>query len=442
MQNLLIKHIANKLNGRRHLCVALSGGLDSMVLLHALVALRDNQPANDITLRAIHVHHGLSVYADQWVVHCELYCKYWQVDLDVIRVRIDPQQGGIEAAARTARYAAFAENLSVDETLLAAQHLNDQCETFMLALKRGSGPAGLSAMGVYSVTPDYGLLRPLLDIPREQLENYAHEVGLKWIEDDSNQDIRFDRNFLRLQVLPELYQRWPHFAPAVARSASLCAEQESLLNELLQESLNELTDEEGSLDINQMLPMSAARRFALLRRWLTQQNVRMPSREQLQRIWDEVALSRCDAEPAFRLGSLTFRRFRQRLYLLPLMTSLRELVLNWAMSQPLTLPDNLGQLSVVTGCDEQSGIRLPNADESVTVRFRAEGIVDKVGRHHTRHIKKLWQELGVPPWQRDRIPLIFYNDQLIAAPGFFITEQAQAKEGEGEQHVLWSSRKK
>ncbi|MDN5969244.1 MAG: tRNA lysidine(34) synthetase TilS, partial [Enterobacterales bacterium] len=238
--------IASKLQGRSHLMVAFSGGLDSTVLLHALVQLRmQNFP--HLQLRAAHVHHGLSRYADLWVDHCKSVCQQWQVPLHVLRVKVDAQRSGVEAAARDARYHAIAGLIGNHETLLTAQHLDDQCETFLLALKRGSGPTGLSAMASHMPFFSTEQIRPLLDISRAQLEEYAASYDLKWVEDDSNQDDRFDRNFLRLRVIPNLRDRWPHFPEAVARSASLCAEQEQLLDELLLDSLQSLMSEDDSL---------------------------------------------------------------------------------------------------------------------------------------------------------------------------------------------------
>ncbi|MGV8927841.1 MAG: tRNA lysidine(34) synthetase TilS [Ewingella sp.] len=431
-------HLARQVGDERKLCVAFSGGLDSTVLLAALAQLRAG-PCPDLSLRAIHIHHGLSKLADDWVTHAVAFCQQLQVPLEVIYVSLDVKSEGIEAAARAARYQAFADRLTVGETLLTAQHLDDQCETFLLALKRGSGPAGLSAMAALSDNKGYPLLRPFLSLSRQQLAQFATDAGLKWIEDDSNQDARFDRNFLRLSVLPALYARWPHLPQAVSRSATLCAEQEALLDELLGESLQVLTDHSnGSLDIPAMAAMSVPRRQALLRRWLAEQGARMPSRDQLQRIWDEVALSRDDAEPQLQLHLLSVRRFRQRLYLLPPMVSLKQTVLLWDTASPLTLPDGLGQLQASQAFAQSAeGIRLPRDDEQVSVRFQAQGRIEKVGRQHARQSKKLWQELNIPPWQRERTPLVYYNEQLIAAPGLFITRQALAEDNASQWQIVW-----
>ncbi|WP_413530842.1 tRNA lysidine(34) synthetase TilS [Rahnella inusitata] len=438
--SFLSEHLHQKIGDARKLCVAFSGGLDSTVLLAGLAELRGTL-LPEIQLRALHVHHGLSQFADNWVAHCQRFCLHHDIAFSVVHVQVNAHDGGIEAAARTARYQAFSNSLAEDEVLLTAQHLNDQCETFMLALKRGSGPAGLSAMSEDSLTPRYRLLRPLLDLSRAQLEGYASQHQLNWIEDDSNQDPRFDRNFLRLNILPELYQRWPHFAQATARSAALCAEQESLLDELLSEALSALMDSQGSLAVEGLFDVSDVKRSALLRRWLAARGAKMPSREQLQMIWNEVALSREDAQAQLRLGALTVRRFRQRLYLLPEFQPLKDVVLSWDPVQSLTLPDGLGTLSIASSPVarvENSFFRQPRAGEIVSIRFQAHGNIEKVGRDRARQAKKLWSELGVPPWQRDRIPLIYYNEQLIAAPGWFITRQALAEDHETQWQVIWS----
>lgn len=425
--------------------VAYSGGLDSCVLLHLMMRLHQRRLASltasqqTLSLRAVYVHHGLSAYADEWAEHCRTQCQRWQVPFDVLQVQVDARDGGVEAAARAARYQALQQHLHDGEILLTAQHQDDQSETFLLALKRGSGPAGLASMAAAAQSNGIPLQRPLLGVTREQLTAYAEAYQLTWVEDDSNADERYDRNFLRRQVLPLLKRRWPHFPSAVARSAALCAEQEQLLDELLAESLAALRNADGALSIEALTPMSAARRFALLRRWLAEQGARMPSREQLTRLWQEVATSRDDANPCLQLGSWQVRRFRHYLYLLPVMTPVTAYVLPWQpAAAPLPLPDNLGQLRVST---RGTWMRQPRHDDVVTVRFGFQGYVQIVGRAHGRPIKKLWQELGVPPWLRERTPLIFYNDQLIAAVGRFVTREGQATVNEDGWCIDWCERK-
>lgn len=415
--------LASLLSPYRQFLVAFSGGLDSTVLLHQLVCWREQQP--DIQLRAIHIHHGLSLHADDWAHHCEQLCAAWRVPLQVERVRLENAGLGVEAHARQARYAAFRHTLQPGEALVTAQHQDDQCETFLLALKRGSGPAGLSAMPVVALFADGVLLRPLLNQTRASLLAWAQAHQLRWIEDESNQDDAYDRNFLRLRVLPLLSQRWPHFSEATARSAALCAEQEQLLDELLAEALTQLTGEEGQLQITPLLTMSAPRRAALLRRWLAAQRATMPSRDMLTRLWQEVVLAREDAAPRLVLGEYEIRRYQQQLWWVKRQLSQTATRLAWDdIGQPLTLAD--GKLWLSPG----GPLRSPHPDEAVSVRYQASGLLHIVGRQGGRKLKKLWQELGVPPWRRDTTPLLFYGETLIAAAGVFVTSEGACAGGE------------
>ncbi|MGX5012054.1 tRNA lysidine(34) synthetase TilS [Enterobacter asburiae] len=416
--------IAQAVSPYRQLLVGFSGGLDSTVLLHRLRLWRDRDP--DVQLRAIHIHHGLSPHAEEWVAHCEALCEAWAIPLVVERVTLADEGLGIEAQARKVRYAAFAGALRTGEALVTAQHLDDQCETFLLALKRGSGPAGLSAMPARSEFAGTQLLRPLLGETRASLESWAREHRLSWIEDESNQDDSYDRNFLRLRVLPLLSERWPHFADATARSAMLCAEQESLLDELLSEELADLISEDGALAIAPLEAASPVRRAALLRRWLASHHAVMPSRAMLSRIWDEVAQAREDASPCVHLNGFEVRRYKGKLWWVKSFPPLTNVVLHWPSPEaPLILPQDAGSVSLMpTG-----HVRLPNPGEPVSVRFKAGGLLHIVGRNGGRKLKKIWQECNVPPWLRDTTPLLFYGETLIAAAGVFITEAGWTEEG-------------
>ncbi|MBI1678077.1 tRNA lysidine(34) synthetase TilS [Citrobacter portucalensis] len=411
--------------------VAFSGGLDSTVLLHQLVQWRAQHP--EVALRAIHIHHGLSPHADSWVQHCESVCMQWQVPLVVERVHLEDDGLGIEAQARRARYQAFAQTLLPGEVLMTAQHLDDQCETFLLALKRGSGPAGLSAMGENSPFAGTQLIRPLLAQTREALEAWARQHELCWIEDESNQDDTYDRNFLRLRVTPLLQQRWPHFAQAVARSAALCAEQESLLDELLASDLADCITAHGTLLLVPLMMVSDVRRAALLRRWLAGLNAPMPSRDGLERIWQEVALAREDASPCFRLGEYEVRRYQSQLWWVKSVDGQSETVIPWLeWKTPLALPAGLGSVQLISAGE----LRMPQEDETVSIRFKAPGLLHIVGRNGGRKLKKIWQEQGIPPWRRDTTPLLFYGETLIAAAGIFVTREGAAEDEEGVS-LVW-----
>ncbi|WP_416380465.1 tRNA lysidine(34) synthetase TilS [Gilliamella sp. B2923] len=417
IEQAILDHIKN----RQSLLVAYSGGVDSTVLLHALTQLKQQQRP-DLQLSAIYIHHGLSQNADSWARHCQQQCQIWQVPLIIEKVQLDPVAGNIEQQARNARYQAIYRHLKSDQMLCTAQHLDDQCETFLLALKRGSGPAGLSAMPVESNRH----LRPLLTISRQQIEAYANWHQLTWIEDESNQDDHYDRNFLRLKVLPLINQRWPQFSQMVARSASLCQQQEALINELLDNDFHQLLTTQSQLRLSPLINYSEYKRNAILRMWFRQQGIMMPSQKQLALIWQTVVEAKEDANPKFVLHNKQIRRYQNQLYLLPLYDDTEHLVINWDLTSPLVLPDNIGQLQ--SHYQHDLNCRLPQADEAVTVRFHAQGRLQIVNRQGSRAIKKIWQEHQIPPWMRSRTPLIYYNEQLICAVGVFVTEQGKGSQ--------------
>lgn len=403
-----------------NLLVAFSGGLDSVVLLYQLAQLR---ASNGFKLRAMHIHHGLSAKADEWLAHCSAFCQ--QLDVPFIAERVVlTAAGGLESAARTARYQALGRQLQAKEVLVTAHHQDDQCETLLLALKRGSGPAGLASMPERLPFAGTWLVRPFLAVSRAELFAYAKRNGLGYCEDESNDEQRFDRNFLRQAVLPVLQQRWPYFSSSVARSALLCGEQEQLIDELLHDELQQLITEKQALEITPMLGMSAVRRQALLRRWLAYCSAPIVARDMLQRIWQEVALARADACPEIALGQGVIRRFKNRLHWGRRYLGQRKTQINWSdLSQPLILPDNLGQLTarLWQEGDVELAVRTPYPTEQVTVRFYAEGKVSIYGRVGRRTLKKLWQERQIAPWLRDNIPIVFYDEQPICAANHFIT---------------------
>lgn len=477
-QLALHRRVAAYIAPYRAVLLAFSGGLDSMVLLDILTVLRDCDEAImgsicSPKLRAVHINHGLNRDADRWVKHCAYECQRRKVKFNIVHVVIESTKDGLEAAARSARYRALAATLATDECLLTAHHQDDQVETLLLALKRGSGPAGLASMTADTPFYDHRLVRPLLDCSRSELEAYACARKLSWIEDESNTNMRFDRNFLRLQIIPLLRQRWPHFAAASARSAQLCAGQERLLDELLAETLDDLMSPDGSLRLTPLILMSNIRRAAILRRWLANLSVRMPSRLQLARLWQEVALSRRDAVAKMQIDDYQVRRFRDRLYVLPsVWPQLAKLtdgvtILPWPTEDDqLQLPTDIGKIfrqtvdsnrpllgerlydgiasadtdatSNTTIVAIKSVVRAPMCDELVSIRFGpVRGLLHIKGRRHGRTLKKIWQELDMPPWLRGHTPLLFYNDQLIAALGIFVTWEGTKQESEAQWHLFW-----
>ncbi|MCG7488626.1 tRNA lysidine(34) synthetase TilS [Vibrio sp. Of14-4] len=399
------------------LVVALSGGVDSRVLL-ALAARYQKERKKPCI--AIHVHHGLSSNADHWAKQCRLWCLEEGVLFHLEKVRLEKQGKSIEESAREARYQALKSHLVCGDLLLTGQHRDDQLETFLLALKRGSGPKGLSSMAQCTPYAGAKLVRPILQASREEVESYAQIHNLTWVEDESNQDTRFDRNFLRHQVIPCLTERWPHLTKSVQRSAELCAEQESLLDELLSDHLEKSVHQDDSIDIAQLAEMSSLVRARVLRMWINKQQAKMPSRDLLDRIWFEVAMSRQDANPILSLAEGQIRRFNHRLYLVAQWQDLSFWQHEIKFDCELTLPESLGSITLL---NTQSGTlsKAALSNSPLRIIFEPQGLSAKpCGRRHSRKLKKLFQEYHVPSWLRRRLPILMCGDKVVAVAGIFI----------------------
>ena len=413
------------------LLIAFSGGLDSTALLSLVKKLSEKRP--HLSLRAIHIHHGLSPNSDTWTAHCQQLCEQFAIPLIIEKVKVE-MHDGIEAGAREARYQAISTHIQPDEYLVTAHHLNDQTETFFLALKRGAGLQGLGAMQKESQLFGMPILRPLLSFSRNELEDYVQQENLSWVEDESNQDNHYDRNFLRNQILPELRQRWGHFDHAVQRAAQHCFEQQQLINELLQDCFEQhILEDQKQFSLVNFLDYSSQKQTALLRMWLAKNQIAMPTQVQLMHIIDDVIKAKSDASPQFQLGEHIIRRYQQCLYLTEKFTDLSQTCLDMPLNQQIALPDNLGTIyaayneqGILVNWNEKQ-VQLADTQDPIQIRFAYTG---KVKRQHNRPaetIKKIWQELGVPPWQRNRIPLIFYGETLQSAVGFFRVFQSEEK---------------
>lgn len=396
----------------KQLYVAFSGGLDSTVLLHALSSYINNP---SIELKALHVHHGLSSHADAWVEHCRALTISLSVSLDIAYVDAKAEAGASpEAAAREARYEAFRHYIKPGTAFVLAHHVNDQAETLLLQLLRGSGVRGLAAMPVLAEFHGGWLLRPFLALSRVELEQYAAEHHLNWIDDESNLNVEFDRNYLRHQVMPLLNARWPASLRCLSRSAQHCAEAESLLLEVAENDITEaLTSDITILDLIPLTKLSTARLNNVLRYWLTRCKLPLPSTAKLQLLITNVIQSRYDAMPCIKWSGAEVRRFRHLLYAMqPRIEHDAQWRCEWDVTQDLILPAQLGVLRA----DEYKTL----ADGQVlTVAFRQGGESIQLAGHHQHHsLKNLLQEWGIPPWQRQRIPLIFKNNKLVAVHGY------------------------
>ncbi|MCP3680361.1 MAG: tRNA lysidine(34) synthetase TilS [Gammaproteobacteria bacterium] len=299
-----------------HLWLAYSGGVDSHVLLHSLHQAVINRPT--LTLHAIHINHQLQPQAKQWQQHCGEVCQTLAIDYHSESIEVTPiARQSLEAIARNKRYQALTKRLNRDDYLITAHHQNDQAETLLLQLLRGAGPQGLAAMPmVTTLAPGY-LARPLLPVSRNTIVNYAEIHQLRWVEDDSNQSLQFERNFLRHKLLPQILQRYPSAYRTITRSAKLCGETSELTAALatIDLSASQIPKSPNELSVEKVKKLSRARQRNLVRYWLTQQKIPLPSAIKLRHIIEDVIHSRYEATPCVTLSGTHIRRQKNRIFL-------------------------------------------------------------------------------------------------------------------------------
>ncbi len=442
--------------------LGLSGGVDSVVLLHLLQQL---SPRYSWRLSALHVHHGISPQADAWAVFCADLCARYGIPLQIAQVDIAPlREMGIEAAARKLRHAALARQ-PVDFIALA-HHLDDQAETLLLQLLRGAGVKGASAMPFakrvaqhtpapwegegwgggekLTLTPSPILLRPLLNVARGELLVYAQQHVLQWVEDDSNADDTYPRNFLRHRVLPLLEQRFPAYRETLARSARHFAEAAILLDELAVQDAHmpiHFLEGEGepSLEIARLQSLSQPRAKNLLRYFLATQGAPIPDSTRLAEMLRQLCHARSDAAVRITFGDWQVRCYRGKVYAFPMLLEPdAEFCAPWRGETVLALPELGGSLHF-EACMGY-GLSLKKLQQAtVTVRLRrgAEHIRPD-NKRPTRTLKNLLQEHGIPPWQRDTLPLLFCDDELVCVPGVAIGYAYRAQPDEAGVMVSWS----
>jgi len=418
-----------------HLTIALSGGVDSVVLLDILTVLSKQIP---FTLTAVHVNHGISSNANQWSKFCCDLCHAYGISIHIAYLKIKKETGGsLEAIAREGRYHIFSRMPA--NFIVIAQHLDDQAETLLLQLFRGAGIRGLSAMPVVrkqcAIAPQ--ILRPLLEVSRHSIENYARQNELRWINDESNDDTAFNRNFLRHDILPLLKKRYPNYPQTLFRTSRHFAEASQLLDELA------ATDSEnclvcGKLQIDRIRKLSSARVKNLLRYTLAQQGTMLPSTAKLEDIANQLLSANRDNQIHITFGNHEIRCFKGAVYILHKKTQIQNFDhCAWQGEACLALPHLNGAIrfaQVVNQGIDQQKLRIG----PVTVRIRAGGerFAPACNRPR-RSLKNLLQETSIPPWQRSNMPLLFCGERLVWVPEIGIDWEFQVKSGETGILPLW-----
>lgn len=400
----------------RHYVLAYSGGVDSHVLLHCLAKLQ--QIGKIQPFRAIHINHGLQAVAETWGQHCQKVANELKIPCEVVNLNLSPKKGeSLEAIARTGRYQVFSQQLKNHEILLTAHHQNDQAETVLLQLFRGSGVDGLAAMPTIRPFHKGQLLRPLLHYSRDCIIEYAQQHQLDYIDDPSNFDTDFDRNFLRHEVLPLLQTRWKGIHATLSRVAYLQSEAKHLLAEYTQVDLDRaLNPNKNTLYVEQLKTFTSQKQKAVIRLWLQQQSYSMPSAIKLQHILSDTLYAKQGATPCVHWKNIEIRVHQKQLYVMSrLKTHNAQQMIVWkTITEDLFIPSLKQYImaSVVQKWFTTHQIEVKQG--KICVRFRQGGErIHLIGHKHHSRVKKLLHAANIPPWQRDRIPLIYFDDRLI-----------------------------
>jgi tRNA(Ile)-lysidine synthase len=436
------------------LLVGLSGGVDSIALLDSLLRARRSLR---FRLSALHVNHQLSPNAGRWAAFCKAFCRQRGVPFKSVKVRV-ARGDSVEAAARAARYAAYASEPA--DHILLAQHQDDQAETVLLQLLRGAGVKGLAAMpllrreerGVRSKEKNRNsekraprsspltlhILRPLLDTTREEILAYARKRKLKWIEDESNANTYFQRNFLRHEVLPVVARRFPGYRGTLARSARHLAEAARVLDEVAAaDGADQMED--GTLAVDALRRLPAARARNLLRYFLSLCGMSMPGAERLDEALRQALTAKEDARVLVGLGGVELRRFEGRLHAVPQLAAPRPgYARRWRGEKKVALPELGGVLAMERA--RGAGVSLARLREGpVTIRVRRGGErLQLDARRPRRSLKNLLQEARVPPWQRERLPLIFCGGELVWAAGIGVDCAYSSAHDEAALRPQWN----
>ncbi|MDJ0955941.1 MAG: tRNA lysidine(34) synthetase TilS [Arenicellales bacterium] len=419
------------------LYVAFSGGLDSTVLLHALISI---ETIDRSRITALHVNHGLHKQATAWEKECERRCQAWGVRFLVHHLDLSAASPtSIESAARQGRYRWFEQQLTAKDILLVAHHLDDQVETVLANLFRGAGSHGLKGMLATRALGVGQLWRPMIEVERSALHDYAKDNGLHWIHDPANEDQRHTRNYLRHTVLPLVRKTWPGITQTVSRAAQNWRDTALLLDEIAQMDLADVRHKKQlsffKISVDDLNKLSELRVLNALRFWFRKCGFQAPARSHLQQLYTSMVVTLPKATAILSWPGVQVRRYRDWLYISSSSSDHRAFQISWN-ADGTALPGNRRLIArPVVG----RGIKKDIYDTcSISIRSRVGGERCWLpNRKNHRKLKKLFQQSGVPPWERARVPLVYVEDELVAVVGFWYCQPFNAQDGEpGMEFIL------
>ena len=413
--------------------IALSGGVDSMVLLDLLSKAKRS---SDV-IKAIHINHNLHESSKEWVNFVKDACKKYKLPLIIESINPKQEGFGLEAEAREQRYKKFKEIILDNECLLTAHHLDDQIETTLFRIFRGTGLDGLRSIRKKAKFGKGLLCRPLINIPREAIEHYAKLNDIKWIEDPSNKNIDFDRNYLRNNIVPSIKKRWPNAQKTITRLSSLAENNQKLLHELAKEDIGEI-EKFNVLDIGILSNKSSLRINNIFRFMILKNKMGIPSLKVLENAIETLKNAKSDS-PIITWDGFSIRRYKNTLYFFNpdlKQDEIRPLKMKWFIDETINLGGNRG--SIQARFIKGQGIALNKCPKSLEIKYRKGGEQIKPSGHKiTKSLKNLFQENNVLPWVRDQIPLFYLDEELISVGDLWFNQDYKAKEQEDGFLISW-----
>ena len=420
--------------------IAYSGGLDSTVLLHKLNSIAKYK--KDII--ALHINHGVSPNSNIWLNHCKEFCSLLEIDFVALEISIDKEKKISENSLREKRYKSFSSFLKIGDVLCTAHHLDDHIETIFFRIMRGTGIKGLSGIEQFSNFGDIDLIRPLLSYSKEDLLDYAKKHNIEWIEDESNEDLSYSRNFIRKKIIPNLRNKnWPSYLLSLSYLSDRAKEANEVLEEIADIDFENCLIEASILSIPKLKELSKGRAKNVLFRWLKSKSEVSIPYKLINEIYKNIIFARKSSKPSLSFrkkrnnGTFTIKRFNDCLYYIP--SAETECLSSseswdWDLKYPLVLPTGVLYTKEISS----EGMSLELVKNRIYIKGRNGGERCKpLGRSKSQKLKKLFQEHNVPPWIRDRIPLIYVGNEIAAVSDLWVCEAFKAKKGEKGIVLKW-----
>ena len=431
-----LKDFLEKFSQSKKIIIAYSGGIDSSILLHLLFSIKEDLKQS---LEAIHINHGLHDKSNDWEKFCRRKCESYNISFRAISIKENcPKNVSVECWARDKRYSLIAKEIKNNDILLTAHHMDDQIETFFLQVFRGAGPRGLASMPVIKKISNGYHARPFLNIQRSELEKYASINKILWQDDDTNSDIRYERNYLRHKVLVYLEKAWPSYRKSISRVVSHQKESMSILSEIALEDMREVLCKNFiNLDVKILKGLSLPRQKNLIFYWLDSLNLEKPGSKHMHQIIKTLINTSSDKSPCVNWKNTEVRKYRDQLYASQIFKqhNINEEIY-WNTDSPLEIQ---GEKLIAKETLGKGILRSSIEGAKITIRYRHGG--EKIYSNslsNSKKVKKIFQEHGVLPWFRDRVPLIYINEELAVVPGFCVGKKFSASKNEKSLDIHWS----